>query len=244
MTKKKEKKAGKHMRKSELAEQLMTWMQMRPGEDFALKQIFRALNLTTHPLKMLCVDILNEMAEDDFIQVMENGHLKLNNHGTILTGKFQRKSNGKNTFIPEDGSEPIFIAERNSGHAMHGDKVKISLTAKRKGRKVEGEVIEILERAKETFVGTLKVDKHYAFLLTEDRTLANDIFIPRDMLKGGKDGDKAVVKVTKWPEDAKNPIGKVIDILGQAGDITTEMHAILAEFGLPYVYPKNVETAA
>ena len=244
MTKKKEKKAGKHMRKSELAEQLMTWMQMRPGEDFALKQIFRALNLTTHPLKMLCVDILNEMAEDDFIQVMENGHFKLNNHGIILTGKFQRKSNGKNTFVPEDGSEPIFIAERNSGHAMHGDKVKISLTAKRKGRKVEGEVIEILERAKETFVGTLKVDKHYAFLLTEDRTLANDIFIPRDMLKGGKDGDKAVVKVTKWPEDAKNPIGKVIDILGQAGDNTTEMHAILAEFGLPYVYPKNVETAA
>ena len=244
MTKKKDKKAGKHMRKNELAEILMTWMEMRPGEDFALKQIFRSLNLTTHPLKMLCVDILNEMAEDDFIQVMENGHFKLNNHGVILTGKFQRKSNGKNTFLPEDGSEPIFIAERNSGHAMHGDKVKISLTAKRKGRKVEGEVIEIIERAKDTFVGTLKVDKFYAFLLTEDRTLANDIFIPRDMLKGGKDGDKALVKITKWPEDAKNPIGKVIDILGQAGDNNTEMHAILAEFGLPYVYPKNVEAAA
>ena len=244
MTKKKDKKAGKHMRKNELAEILMTWMQMRPGEDFSIKQIFRSLNLTTHPLKMLCVDILNEMAEDDFIQVMDNGHFKLNNHGVILTGKFQRKSNGKNTFLPEDGSEPIFIAERNSGHAMHGDKVKISLTAKRKGRKVEGEVIEIIERAKDTFVGTLKVDKFYAFLLTEDRTLANDIFIPRDMLKGGKDGDKALVKITKWPEDAKNPIGKVIDILGQAGDNNTEMHAILAEFGLPYVYPKNVEAAA
>ena len=244
MTKKKEKKAGKHMKKSELAEKLMTWMQMRPNENFAIKQIFRGLNLTTHPLKMLCMDILHEMVEDDFLQVMENGHIKLNNHGIILTGTLQRKSNGKNTFIPDDGSEPIFIAERNSGHAMHGDKVKISLTAKRKGRKVEGEVIEILERAKETFVGTLKVDKHYAFLLTEDRTLANDIFIPRDMLKGGKDGDKAVVKVTKWPEDAKNPIGKVVDILVQAGDNTTEMHAILAEFGLPYVYPKNVETAA
>ena len=244
MTKKKEKKAGKHMRKSELAEQLMTWMQMRPGENFALKQIFRGLNLTTHPLKMLCVDILNEMAEDDFLQVMENGHLKLNNHGIILTGTFQRKSNGKNSFVPDDGSEPIFIAERKSGHAMHGDKVKISLTAKRRGRKVEGEVIEILERSKETFVGTLKVDKYYAFLLTEDRNLANDIFIPRDMLKGGKNGDKAVVKVVEWPQDAKNPIGKVIDILGQAGDNTTEMHAILAEFGLPYVYPKAVEAAA
>ena len=244
MTKKKEKKAGKHMKKSELAEKLMTWMQMRPGEDFATKQIFRGLNLTTHPLKMLCMDILHDMVEDDFLQIVENGHYKLNNHGIILTGTFQRKSNGKNSFVPDDGSEPIFIAERLSGHAMHGDKVKVSLTAKRRGRKVEGEVIEILERAKDTFVGTLKVEKYYAFLLTEDRTLANDIFIPRDMLKGGKNGDKAVVKVVEWPQDAKNPIGKVVDILGQAGDNNTEMHAILAEFGLPYVYPKTVEQAA
>ena len=244
MTKKKEKKAGKHMRKTELAGMLMTWMQMRPNEDFATKQIFRGLNLTTHPLKMLCMDILDEMVEEDFLLLDEKGHYKLNNHGIILTGTFQRKINGKNTFVPDEGGEPIFIAERRSAHAMHGDKVRVSLTAKRKGRKVEGEVIEIIQRAKETFVGTLRVEKNYAFLLTEDRTLANDIFVPRDMLKGGKDGDKAVVKVTKWPEDAKNPIGKVVDILGQAGDNTTEMHAILAEFGLPYVYPKNVEAAA
>ena len=244
MTKKKEKKAGKHMRKSELAEKLMTWMQMRPGESFASKQIFRGLNLTTHPLKMLCMDILHEMVEDDFLQVVEYGHFKLNNHGVVLTGRFERKKTGKNSFVPDDGSEPIFIAERRSNHAMHGDKVKVALTAKRRGRKIEGEVIEIIERAKDTFVGTLKVEKYYAFLLTEDRTLANDIFIPRDMLKGGKNGDKAVVKIIKWPEDAKNPIGKVMDILGQAGDNTTEMHAILAEFGLPYVYPKAVEAAA
>ena len=244
MTKKKEKKAGKHMRKHELAGMLMTWMQMRPNEDFATKQIFRGLNLTTHPLKMLCMDILDEMVEEDFLLLDEKGHYKLNNHGIILTGTFQRKSNGKNTFVPDEGGEPIFIAERRSAHAMHGDKVRVSLTAKRKGRQVEGEVIEIIQRAKETFVGTLRVEKNYAFLLTEDRTLANDIFVPRDMLKGGKDGDKAVVRVTKWPEDAKNPIGKVVDILGQAGDNTTEMHAILAEYGLPYVYPKNVEAAA
>ena len=244
MTKKKEKKAGKHMRKTELAGMLMTWMQMRPNEDFATKQIFRGLNLTTHPLKMLCMDILDEMVEEDFLLLDEKGHYKLNNHGIILTGTFQRKSNGKNTFVPDEGGEPIFIAERRSAHAMHGDKVKVSLTAKRKGRKVEGEVIEIIQRAKETFVGTLRVERNYAFLLTEDRTLANDIFVPRDMLKGGKDGDKAVVKITKWPDDAKNPIGKVVDILGQAGDNTTEMHAILAEYGLPYVYPKNVEAAA
>ena len=127
---------------------------------------------------------------------------------------------------------------------MNNDKVKIAFFAKRKHHDAEGEVIEILERANDTFVGTLEVEKSYAFLVTENRTLANDIFIPKDKLKGGKTGDKAVVKVIEWPDKAKNPIGQVIDILGKAGDNTTEMHAILAEFGLPYVYPQAVEKAA
>ena len=138
----------------------------------------------------------------------------------------------------------IFVAERNSAHAMAGDKVRIAFYAKRRGREAEGEVIEILERANDTFVGTLEVAKSYAFLVTENRTLANDIFIPKEKLKGGKTGDKAIVKVVEWPDKAKNPIGQVIDILGKAGDNTTEMHAILAEFGLPYVYPTSVEKAA
>lgn len=244
MAKKKEKKAGKRMKKSEMSERLISLFHTKPNETFSLKQLSGSLNLTTHPLKMLCADIIAEMVEDDFLQEVEKGHYKLNDHGLIMTGVFQRKSNGKNSFIPDDGGETIFIAERNSAHAMNNDKVKIALFAKRKKQNPEGEVIEIIERANDTFVGTLKVDKFYAFLLTENRTLANDIFIPKDKLKGGKNGDKAVVKVTEWPEEAKNPIGQVIDILGQAGDNTTEMHAILAEFGLPYVYPKNVETAA
>ena len=244
MAKKREKKAGKRMKKSEMAERLISLFHTKPNETFSLKQLSNSLNLTTHPLKMLCADIVAEMLEDDFLQEVEKGHYKLNDHGLIMTGVFQRKSNGKNSFIPDDGGETIFIAERNSAHAMNNDKVKVALFAKRKHRTPEGEVIEIIERANDTFVGTLKVDKFYAFLLTENRTLANDIFIPKDKLKGGKNGDKAVVKVVEWPEEAKNPIGQVIDILGKAGENTTEMHAILAEFGLPYVYPKNVETAA
>lgn len=244
MAKKKEKKAGKRMKKSEMSERLISLFHTKPNETFSLKQLSSSLNLTTHPLKMLCADIITEMIEDDFLQEVEKGHYKLNDHGLIMTGVFQRKSNGKNSFIPDDGGETIFIAERNSAHAMNNDKVKIALFVKRKNRNPEGEVIEILERANDTFVGTLKVEKFYAFLLTENRTLANDIFIPKDKLKGGKNGDKAVVKIVEWPEEAKNPIGQVIDILGKAGENTTEMHAILAEFGLPYVYPKNVETAA
>ena len=244
MAKKKEKKAGKRMKKSELAERLINYFRAKPNETFSLKQLSSGLNLTTHPLKMLCADIILEMIADDFLQEVEKGQYKLNDHGLIMTGIFQRKSNGKNSFIPEDGGETIFIAERNSAHAMNNDKVKIALLAKRKNRNPEGEVIEIIERANDTFVGTLKVDKFYAFLVTENRTLANDIFIPKDKLKGGKNGDKAVVKIIEWPKEAKNPIGQVMDILGKAGENTTEMHAILAEYGLPYVYPKNVEAAA
>ena len=241
---KKEKKAGKRMKKKELVKALLDFFHIKQDEVLSLKYIFEQLHLTTHPLKMLCMDILSELSDDDYITEVDTHKYKLNNHGVEMTGTFQRKSNGKNSFIPEGGGDPIFVAERNSAHAMAGDKVRIAFYAKRRGREAEGEVIEILERANDTFVGTLEVAKSYAFLVTENRTLANDIFIPKEKLKGGKTGDKAIVKVVEWPDKAKNPIGQVIDILGKAGDNTTEMHAILAEFGLPYVYPTSVEKAA
>lgn len=242
--KKKEKKGGKHLKKKELVEILLNYFRTKPNEAFSLKQLFQALKLTTHPGKMLCIDVVEEMLEDNFLIEIEKGRYRINDKGQILTGTFVRKSNGKNSFIPEEGGEPIFIAERNSAHAMNNDKVKVALCAKRKKHQLEAQVIEILEHANETFVGVLKVSKNYAFLLTETSTLANDIFIPKDKLKGGKNGDKAIVRITEWPEEAKNPFGEVIDILGKAGDNTTEMHAILAEYGLPYVYPQAVEAAA
>ena len=232
------------MKKKELAALLADFLHGRSGEVLTLKGIFAGLRLTTHPQKMLCIDILRELADDDYVSEVEKGKFRVNDYGRELTGTFQRKSNGKNSFIPDGGGDPIFIAERNSAHAMNNDRVRIVFYAKRKRREAEGEVVEILERANDTFVGTLEVTKSYAFLLTENRTLANDIFIPKERLKGGKNGDKAVVKVVEWPDKAKNPIGQVVDILGKAGDNNTEMHAILAEFGLPYVYPKAVEDAA
>lgn len=232
------------MTKKQLAEKLTTLFLMQPQELHGVKQIFSELKLNTHPLKMLCLDILRDMLIDDFICEPEKGVYKLKNLDQIVIGTFQRKSNGKNTFLPEDGGPAVLVAERNSAHAMNNDKVRLALFAKRKNHEPEGEVIEVLERANDTFVGKLKVDRNYAFLLTESRTLANDIFIPRERLKGAKNGDKVVVKVVEWPETAKNPIGQVVDVLGRAGDNTTEMHAILAEYGLPYSYPENVEKAA
>ena len=241
---KREKKAGKRMSKKQLAALLMDYFHEKGNESVALKKIFEQLRLTTHPLKMLCMDILADLKEDDYITETEHHVYRLHQRGVEMTGRFVRKNNGKNSFIPDDGGDPIFIAERNSAHAMNNDRVRIAYYARRRGKTAEGEVLEILERANDSFVGTLEVTKGYAFLLTENRTLANDIFIPKDKLKGGKTGDKAVVKITEWPDKAKNPIGQVVDILGRAGENNTEMHAILAEFGLPYSYPENVEAAA
>ena len=232
------------MTKKELVKAMLDLFHLKQGVVISLKQLFEQLRLNTHPLKMLAMDILDELLEDGYLCEVEKHRYKLNNRGVEMTGIFQRKSNGKNTFLPDEGGEPIFIAERNSAHAMAGDRVRIAYYAKRHGRMAEGEVVEILERANDTFVGTLEVTRGYAFLVTENRTLANDIFIPKENLKGGRNGDKAVVKVVEWPEKAKNPLGMVVDILGKAGENNTEMHAILAEFGLPYVYPKQVEQAA
>lgn len=238
------KKGGKRLKKKELAKMLMELFQNNPAEVYDIKRIFRDLKVDTHPAKLLCMDLLEDLAMDDYIKETEKLHFRLNTTGQVFEAIFNRKANGKNTVTPLDGGEPVLVAERNSLHAMGGDKVKVTLLARRKHHVREAQVVEILERSDRSFVGRLEVRKDFAFLLTEDRTLANDIFIPKKALKGGKSGDKAVVKITEWPEHAKNPIGKVVDILGQSGDNTTEMHAILAEYGLPYAYPKSVEDEA
>jgi ribonuclease R len=242
--KKPAKKDGKRMKKQAMIQAVIAAFQSSPKELFNYKQISNKIGVESQVQKLMVVEILYDLAADDFIAEIDRGRYRLNSLGTIATGVFQRRSNGKNSFIPEDGGSPVFVAERNSGHAMHGDKVKVQLLAKRKGAEPEAEVMEILERTEQTFVGKLQIAKGFAFLVTEDKTLANDIFIPKDKLKGGKHGDKAVVRIMEWPEGAKNPLGEVIDILGKAGQNTAEMHAILAEFGLPYKYPVAVEKAA
>lgn len=209
------------------------------------KQIASDLRLKSDSEKQLLLSILDGLRSEGFLTEVSKGKFQSNSLGIIVEGRFERRSNGKNFFIPSDGSEEnIFVAERNSGHAMNGDQVKIQLLAQRKGKDSEGEVIEILQRKQTRFVGTLDVQKHYAFLVMDSKILANDIFIPKEKLNGGQTGDKVLVEVEEWPEKAKNPVGKVLDVLGKPGDNTTEMHAILAEFGLPYKYPENVVKAA
>ena len=241
----KNKKGGKRMSKKQIVEALQDFFESNPNETYSFKQIFRSLRLDTHPLKMLAIDVMEEMAWDDYISKVSESSYRLNMKGQVQEGKFVRKSNGKNSFLPDDGGEPVFVAERNSMFALNGDKVRVSFLARRQNHIKEAMVTDILEHGKDTFVGRLRIDKDLAFCVTESNLFVHDIIIPKRKLKGGKTDDKVVVKIIQWPsKENKNIVGEILDVLGQKGDNDVEMNSILATYGLPYVYPKNVEEAA
>ena len=239
------KKGGKRMSKKQLCERLQDFFTSQPGKKLSFKEIFRALKLDTHPLKMMAIDIMEEMAWDDFLTRVTDSSYKLNTKGQVQEGTFVRKANGKNSFLPDDGGSPIFVSERNSMWATNGDRVKVSFMARRQKHIKEAQVIEIIQRNKDRFVGRLRVDGDFAYLITPENTFVHDIIIPKKKLKGGKTNDKAIVKITQWPDaEHKNLLGEVVDVLGQTGNNDVEMNTILAQYGLPYVYPKAVEEAA
>jgi len=237
-------KKNKRLTNTELTNRIVNLFNTLPKEIMNYKQVSAEIGATSEVNRQRVAAILEDLSTEDFLTQVDRGKYKLNGLGTLAVGKFERRSNGKNSFVPEDGGNPLFVAERNSMHAMDGDKVKAQILAKRKGRTPEAEVIEIIERQEHTFVGVLEIGKHHAFVVTDSKLLANDIFIPKNKFNGAKDGQKVVVKITKWPERANNPEGEVIDVLGTPGENQTEMHAILADFGLPYKYPEKVEIAA
>jgi len=194
---------------------------------------------------MLAIDVIDEMCWDDYLAKVSDNEYRLNQKGQVQEGTFLRKANGKNTFLPDGGGTPIFVSERNSMFALNGDRVRVALMARRQKHIKEAMVTDILSHKVDQAVGKLKVEKDFAFLITEGNIFVHDILIPKKKLKGGKDGEKAVVRITQWPsKESKNIVGEVIDVLGKEGDNNVEMHAILAQYGLPYKYPKAVEDAA
>ena len=233
------------MNKKQMTELLVNFFESQPEATLTFKNIFRTLHLDTHPLKMLAIDVMDELAWDDFLSKVSDTSYRLNLKGQVQEGTFRRKPNGKNSFLPDDGGKPVFVAERNSMFALDGDRVRVQFNARRAKHIKEAIVTEILAHARDTFVGKLQVERDYAFLITESNIFVHDIMIPKKKLKGGKTGEKAVVRITQWPsKDSKNIVGEVIDVLGKTGENNAEMHAILAQYGLPYKYPKNVEEAA
>ncbi|MCM1520586.1 MAG: ribonuclease R [Lachnoclostridium sp.] len=227
-----------------IKKEVVDYVNRQENNTYNYKQVSYAIGADTPAQQRQVAMLLIEMAFDGKIIEVSPGKYKSPKRSSEATGVFVRRSNGKNSVITDSDGETIFVAERNSMHALNGDKVRISIAARRRGVEPEAKVEEIIEKNDQTFIGTLEVDKQYAFLNTDSKFLAADIFIPKAKLKGGQTGDKAIVRITEWKDDSKNPRGEVVDIIGKKGENNTEMHAILAEFGLPYKYPVNVEKAA
>jgi len=236
-------KGGVRLNRRTMTDLVTDWFRENQERTVSIKRLYEELKLKTHPMRSMCLDIVLELLDNGYLKE-KDGQFSLVQKSKFLEGVLQRRVGGKNFLVPDDGSDAVFIAERNSAGAVNGDRVKVVLFASRPHSGPEGEVTEIIKRAKDTFVGTLQVKGKFAYLVTPDRS-DKDIYIPLSSLKKGQDGQKAVVKVVEWPDTPdRNPVGKVIDILGNAGENNTEMHAILAEYGLPYSYPESVERAA
>jgi len=243
MPRKKRKPQSTRTNKKELIRNIINVFNENAEKTFNYKQISTLLDVKSESQRVFVNQLLYELLDEDFLVEISRGKFKVNSRGGYIEGVIDRQ--GVKTFlVPDDGGELVFIPERKTNHALLKDRVKVFLYASRKGQQPEGEVVEIIKRAQDTFVGILDVSDSYAFLTLDNRIMTNDIFIPKNKLKGGKSGQKAVVKLLGWEPNAKNPVGEVIDVLGDKGDNTAEMHAILAEFGLPYKYPADVEAAA
>jgi len=243
MSKKKKTPPSTRIRKTELVRNIINVFNENPEKTFNYKQISSSLNIKSESQRVFVNQLLYELLDEDFLVEISRGMFKVNSRGGYITGTIER--HGVKTYlIPDDGGDLVFIPEQKTNHALLNDEVKVFMYAHRKGQQLEGEVVDITKRAKDTFVGILDVSENYAFLIVDNRIMSNDIFIPKNKLKGGKTGQKAVVKLLDWEPNIKNPVGEVVDILGDKGDNNAEMHAILAEFGLPYKYPAEVEAAA
>lgn len=227
-----------------LTARIIEWVSQQKKNTFNYKQVAYAIGASAPILQREVAQRLVDMALNGDIIEVSPGKYKAPERNAEAIGTFIRRSNGKNAVLTDEDGETINVAERNSLHALNGDRVLVSVAARRRGVEPEAVVVKILEKKEQTFIGKLEVDRQYGILLTDSKYLAADIFIPKSKLKGGRTGDKAIVRITSWPEDAKNPRGEVVDVLGKNGANDTEMHAILAEFGLPYRYPEAVERAA
>jgi len=216
-----------------------------PKQLYNYKQISKLLFLNDKHQKDLVSRTLEELVEKKQLEQVEVGRYRLLSRAGYKTGTLDMTQHGYAFLVSENSDDDVFIARNNLKTALDGDLVKVFVFPARKQRmRSEGEVVEILDRARDTFVGTVEISRNYAFLLPDNRKMPFDIFIPLEKLKGVEHGQKAIARIIDWPEKAKNPFGEIVDILGFPGENDTEMHSILAEFELPYKFSGEVEAYA
>ncbi len=233
------------LNKTKLKKEILSVFKRNPKKQFNYKQIAKLVGANTRARKRLVIQLLEDLHRQGYLLEVKPGKYILHPKTKKVTGILDMSEKGFPVVHVIDSNDFVYIPIHKLNHALHGDKVEVVITARSKKHDVpQGEITKVLERSKQLFVGTIIKSQHYAFLTTNYKSMPYDIFIPIKKLKGAKDGDKALVQIIEWPEYAKNPVGEVVEILGPSGSADAEMHAILAEFDLPYSFPPEVEAEA
>jgi ribonuclease R len=222
-----------------------------PHKGYNFRQVAAQLGIQDKASRELVSNILYDLENRREIVRIKRGKYQLHPSriaatmvSTVVTGTVDMKNTGKAYVITEELGEDVYIAPNNTNHALNGDKVKVRLFPKRQGRKIEGQITEILERAKTQFVGVIHATQKYAFLIPDNHNMPVDIFIPLEKLHGAAHGMKAVARITDWPRESNTPFGEITDVLGKPGDHEVEMNSILVEFDFPLKFPDSVEKEA
>lgn len=238
--------------KSDLKSSIISVFESSPSQLYNYKQIAKSLGEVGAKNKKFFSGLLYTLAAEGVLIEAYKGKFKLSpahiekqkRIGPFVTGRVDMKQTGKAYVITDDLLDDIRISSNNTGYALHDDLVRVRLFPRRKGKKIEGEIIEVLERSKTRFVGIVEVKNNYCFLLADNKSMPYDIFIPREHMHGVSSGEKAVAEIIEWAHPSKNPFGKIIEVLGTPGENDVEMHAILAEYGLPSKFESAVENEA
>ncbi len=236
----KKSKKGKVTQPEGLLSQIISVFNTNPTKTFNYKQVAKKIGVRDSSVKRLVDNALKELEKNENLIEVYPGKYKLKSRGGYVVGVVEMNPGGSAFVVTEAFSEPVYIMERNLNRALNGDTVKVFMFAIRRKKRLEGEVVEVLKRERETFVGMVEISKNFAFLVTDNRQMPFDLFIPLKNLNGAKPGDKAIARIVEWPEHVKNPIAEIIQVLGKPGDHEVEMHAIMAEFELPLEFPQEV----
>jgi len=228
----------------DLTRKLLKILNNSPSNSFNNKQISSKLEITDAAGRNQIIQKLEELKGQKKVEEAERGKFKIAPTSKYYTGILDATTNGNAYFICDELEHDIYIPARNLNRGLDKDTVKIYLYNRKNSSKEEGDVVEIIKRAKTEFVGVLQLSKNFGFVVPDDAKMYADIFVAKNKLKNAEDGVKVLVKLTDWPENSKNPFGEVLEVLGMPGDHETEIHSILLEYGLPYKFPENVEEEA
>ena len=237
-------KRTKTLNKKQLRNKVVGVFTNNPSLSLNYKQIAKRINISDESTRKLITTVLYELKAAGYLVEIQTGKFKYYHKEAYITGTVDLTSWGSAYIISDDVLEDVFVSRENLRMALHGDTVKVHVRSKKQRNKVEGEVVEVIKRARETFVGTIEKSTTYGFLIPDSKNMQYDIFIPASQLRNIENGTKAIVRITEWSKRTKNPVGEIVRVLGMAGENEAEIHAILEEFQLPYEFDDRLEQAA